>query len=152
MFSVNQTMKFNHISFPSSDVDATAKFFEQHLGCTISSFGGSRIVKRHDFDIVVDGSGMRAVEWPENFHIGFEVPTAQDVVDLYEQFRAAGAELATGVLRHARGSRFFCVIPGGVQVEINTREDAAEQYRASFGRYQTAEGSDLSENQAAEKS
>lgn len=134
MSTVNQTMKFNHISFPSSDVDATAAFFEQYLGCTISSFGSSRIVKRHDFDIVIDGSSDRAVEWPENFHIGFEVPTAQDVVDLYEQFNAGGAQLATGILQHARGSRFFCAIPGDVHVEINTREDAAEQFRASFGR------------------
>ncbi|WP_061541196.1 VOC family protein [Collimonas fungivorans] len=134
MSTVNQTMKFNHISFPSSDVDATAAFFKQYLGCTISSFGASRIVKRHDFDIVIDGSGDRAVEWPHNFHIGFEVPTAQDVADLYQQFNAGGAQLTTGILQHARGSRFFCAIPGDVQVEINTREDAAEQFRASFGR------------------
>jgi catechol 2,3-dioxygenase-like lactoylglutathione lyase family enzyme len=127
-------MKFNHISFPSTDVAATAAFFQQYLGCSVSSFGTSRIVKRHDFDIVLEDASARAVAWPENFHIGFEVPTAQDVVDLYEQFVAGGAALVTGVVQHARGSRFFCGVPGGMQVEVNTREDAAAQFRASFGR------------------
>ncbi|RYF46720.1 MAG: VOC family protein [Cytophagaceae bacterium] len=135
MFTLNQTMKFNHISFPSSDVDATAAFFAQYLGCTVSAFGPSRIVKRHDFDIVIDGSAAcNAITWPQNFHIGFEVPSVNDVIALFAQVQAGGAECATGVLQHARGSRFFCVIPGGVQVEINTREDAAGEYRASFRR------------------
>jgi catechol 2,3-dioxygenase-like lactoylglutathione lyase family enzyme len=135
MFTVNQTMKFNHISFPSNDVDATAAFFTQYLGCTVSAFGPSRIVKRHDFDIVIDGSAAHdAITWPENFHIGFEVPTAHDVTDLFAQVQAGGGKCITGVLQHVRGSRSFCVIPGGVQVEINTREDAAEAFRASFGR------------------
>lgn len=134
MQSVNQTMKFNHISFPSNDVDATAAFFVQHLGCSASAFGPSRIVKRHDFDIVIDGSADHAVVWPQDFHIGFEVPTARDVLDLYEQVQAGGGLCLTEVIQHVRGSRFFCQVPGGVQVEINTREDAAEAFRASFGR------------------
>lgn len=134
MSNVNHTMKFNHISFPCTDVDAAAAFFEQYLGCTVAAFGDSRIIKRHDFDIVLEGVGGHAVAWPHNFHIGFEVPTAQDVIDVYTQVQAGGADCATGVLQHARGSRFFCVIPGGVHVEINTREDAAPQFRASFGR------------------
>ena len=132
MSSINHTMKFNHVSFPSRDVAATAAFFERHLGCTGSSFGTSKILKRHDFDIVIEDASERAVDWPENFHIGFEVATAGDVEDLYRQFEAASADLNTGILRHARGSRFFCSVPGGVMVEINTREDAAEPYKAGF--------------------
>jgi catechol-2,3-dioxygenase len=31
-----QTMKLNHLSFPSADTAATARFFEQYLGFTIS--------------------------------------------------------------------------------------------------------------------
>lgn len=134
MFSVTQTMKFNHISFPSRDVAATAAFFERYLGCTVSDFSTSKIVKRHDFDIVIEDAGERAVAWPENFHIGFEVPTVADVDALYRDFEAGGARLDSGVIRHARGSRFFCSIPGGVLVEINTRADAAAAFRASFGR------------------
>jgi catechol 2,3-dioxygenase-like lactoylglutathione lyase family enzyme len=133
MPSMNQTMTFNHISFPSTDADATADFFVRHLGCSVSAFANARILKRHDFDIVIEGTEA-GVTWPHNFHIGFEVPTARDVADLHAQMEAGGARCVTGVLRHVRGSRFFCEIPGGVLVEINTREDAAEIYRASFGR------------------
>lgn len=133
MTSVTRTMKFNHISFPSRDVDATAAFFVQYLGCAATRFDSSRILKRHDFDIVIEDASDRPVDWPGNFHIGFEVPSALEVEALYAQFEAGGAQLATGILRHARGSRFFAAIPGGVQVEINTREDAAEAFRASFG-------------------
>jgi catechol 2,3-dioxygenase-like lactoylglutathione lyase family enzyme len=132
MSSVTQTMKFNHVSFPSRDVGATAAFFERYLGCTGASFGTSKILKRHDFDIVIEDAGERVVDWPENFHIGFEVSTAHEVETLYREFEAGGAVLTSGILRHARGSRFFCAIPGGVLVEINTREDAAEAFKASF--------------------
>lgn len=134
MLNVSHTMKFNHISFPSLDVDATADFFVRHLGCMASDMGTSKVLKRHDFDIVIEDAEDRPVQWPENFHIGFELPSAADVVALYEAFKADGVVFETGLIQHARGSRFFCQIPGGVGVEINTREDAAEAYRASFGR------------------
>lgn len=133
MPSVNHTMRFNHISFPSRDADATAVFFERHLGCSVSPMGSSRIVKRHDFDIVIEDASGSAVDWPENFHIGFELPAAADVARLFAEFTEAGVQMQTGLIKAVRGSRFFCAIPGGVLVEINTREDAAEQYRASFG-------------------
>jgi catechol 2,3-dioxygenase-like lactoylglutathione lyase family enzyme len=133
MTSINQTMKFNHISFPSTDVDATAGFFARYLGCTVSTYGKARIVKRPGFDIVIDHA-EGDVTWPHHFHIGFEVPTAQDVVMLYAQLQADGVHFLTGVLAHERGSRFFCEIPGGVGVEINTRADATEEFRASFER------------------
>lgn len=134
MLTASNTMKFNHISFPSLDVSATAAFFVRHLGCSASDFGGSKILKRHDFDIVIEEAEDRTVQWPGNFHIGFELPTAADVIALYEDFKAAGVVFDTEVIQHVRGSRFFCQIPGGVGLEINTREDAAEAFRASFGR------------------
>ena len=134
MSRITSTMKFNHVSFPSLDVEATASFFVQHLGCTASRFGSSQILKRHDFDIVIEDASDRAVQWPGNFHIGFELESAGDVEALYQSFKDADVDFETDVIRHARGSRFFCRIPGGILVEINTREDAAEAFRASFGR------------------
>jgi len=134
MESIQHTMKFNHISFPSRDVEATAAFFERHLGCSSAAMGRSRVLKRHDFDIVVEDASTRPVDWPHNFHIGFELPTAESLRGLFERLQADGVEFATGFLTHERGSRFFCRVPGGVLVELNTREDAAEPYRAGFGR------------------
>ncbi|WCM23698.1 VOC family protein [Paraburkholderia bryophila] len=125
-------MKLNHMSIPSSDVSATATFFEQHLGCTVTGRHGSWILKRPGFDIVIDDAGDRPVAWPHNFHIGFELGTLDDVRALYDRMATAGVVMKTGVFKHERGSRFFCEVPGGVLVEINTRSDAEEQYRGTF--------------------
>ncbi|MFT4068496.1 VOC family protein [Paraburkholderia sp.] len=132
MTDITRTMKFNHVSFPSSDVSATATFFETHLGCTISARGASWLLKRPGFDIVIDDAAGHPVDWPHNFHIGFELPSLDDVRSLHERMSAAGVAMKTAVFKHERGSRFFCEVPGGVLVEINTRSDADDRYRGTF--------------------
>jgi catechol 2,3-dioxygenase-like lactoylglutathione lyase family enzyme len=126
------TMKLNHLSFPSSDVRATATFFEEHLGCIVAGRDGSWILKRPGFDIVIDDAASHPVEWPHNFHIGFELASLDEVRALHAKMLAAGVVMRTDVFRHERGSRFFCEVPGGVLVEINTRSDADEKYRGTF--------------------
>ncbi len=126
------TMKLNHLSFPSTDAMATAGFFEQHLGCKATPFGSSLHLKRPGFDIVIEDASDRTVAWPQNFHLGFELPTVEAVRQLHDCFVANGVDMETDVIGHVRGSRFFCRAPGGVRVEINTRSDAAEPYRGSF--------------------
>ena len=76
MTDMTMTMKLNHLSFPSTDVAATAAFFEQQLGCASATRGpGSRILKRPGFDIVIDDASGHDMTWPHNFHIGFELPS-----------------------------------------------------------------------------
>lgn len=132
MTDFTTTMKLNHLSFPSTDVAATAGLFERHLGCTATAFGTSRLLKRPDFDIVIEDACDRDVDWPRNFHLGFELPSLEDVRSLHDRFKAQGVEMETEVVSHVRGSRFFCRAPGGVMFEINTRADAAEPYRGTF--------------------
>ncbi|MFM0064847.1 VOC family protein [Paraburkholderia aspalathi] len=132
MTHITTTMKLNHVSFPSSDVSATATFFEAHLGCTVAGRGASWLLKRPGFDIVIDDAADHPVAWPHNFHIGFELATLDDVRTLHDEMRAADVVMKTGVFKHERGSRFFCEVPGGVLVEINTRSDADEKYRGTF--------------------
>lgn len=135
MKSTAHPLKFNHLSFPSANVAETSAFFERHLGCTFeSTFGQSHVLKRGEFDIVIEHAPDRVIDWPHNFHIGFELPTLEELRALFERFRAEGVKFETELISHVRGSRFFCWIPGGVMVEVNTREDAAEPYRAQFGR------------------
>lgn len=129
---MQQAMKLNHFSFPSRDVAATAEFFKSYLGCTGSAFGSSQILKRPGFDIVIEDARERTEAWPQNFHIGFELPSVQEVQDLYRRLVDDGIRMETAVLTHVRGSRFFCWIPAGPMVEINTRADAAPEFRATF--------------------
>jgi len=127
------TMKFNHLSFPSRDVAATSDFFERHLDWQATTMGRSRVLKGYGFDVVIEDATDRPVDWPGNFHIGFELPSLQALTELFQRFREAGVEMATGLISHERGSRFFCRVPGGVLVELNTRADAAAPFRAGFG-------------------
>jgi catechol 2,3-dioxygenase-like lactoylglutathione lyase family enzyme len=133
MTDMTTTMKLNHLSFPSTDFEATAGFFEKHLGCTVSSrWPGGCILKRAGFDIVIEHAADRPVAWPHNFHLGFELPSVAAVEALHDRFKAEGVEIPTAFFKHARGSRFFCQAPGGVLFEINTRADAEDAYRGTF--------------------
>jgi catechol 2,3-dioxygenase-like lactoylglutathione lyase family enzyme len=125
-------MQFNHLSFPSNDVAATTDFFVRQLGCTAERFGGFTALKRAGFDIIIEDAGARGVSWPHNFHLGFELPSVEEVQLLYKRFKEEGVHMSTDVFHHERGSRFFCEAPGGLLFEINTRADAAERFRASF--------------------
>ncbi|MDR6490631.1 catechol 2,3-dioxygenase-like lactoylglutathione lyase family enzyme [Paraburkholderia terricola] len=127
------SMKLNHLSFPSADTPATAQFFEQYLGFTIAgTWDQSYILKRPGFDVVIDHASGDAPAWPKAFHVGFELPSLDAVHALYERFKTEGVEMETEVFNNGRGSRFFCRAPGGVMFEINTRRDAAPEYRGTF--------------------
>jgi catechol 2,3-dioxygenase-like lactoylglutathione lyase family enzyme len=127
------SMKLNHLSFPSADTSATAKFFEQYLGFTIAgTWDESFILKRPGFDVVIEHIGDGVPAWPKSFHVGFELPTLDDVHALYERLSAEGVEIETGIFNNGRGSRFFCRAPGGVMFELNTRSDASDEFRGTF--------------------
>ena len=125
-------MKLNHLSFPSLDPAQTSAFFVKYLGFTRSPAGAFWILKRPGFDVVIENGSGAAPNWPQTFHVGFELPTLADVEALYAAMAADGVAMETEVISHERGSRFFCRAPGGVMFELNTRADATEAYRASF--------------------
>ena len=125
-------MKLNHLSFPSFDPAQTSAFFEKYLGFRIASNGPFWNLKRPGFDVVIENSSKEAPDWPQTFHVGFELPTLADVKALYVAMAADGVLMETEVISHARGSRFFCRAPGGVMFELNTRADASEAYRRTF--------------------
>jgi catechol 2,3-dioxygenase-like lactoylglutathione lyase family enzyme len=133
MNGTSMTMKLNHLSFPTYDLTATADFFEKYLGFEISTKLGDQayILKRPGSDVVIEKAGY-SHEWPKNVHLGFELPTVNDVRALYDRFKAEGVHMETEILETERGSRFFCRAPGGVMFEMNTRADASEKYRGTF--------------------
>lgn len=132
MNDITTAMKLNHLSFPSNDLTASTRFFEQQLGCTSTAHAGHNILKRPGFDIVLEQAQGFEVDWPHNFHIGFELPTVEDVRTLYQRFKADGIEMQVDLVKSPRGTRFFCIAPGGLLVEINTRADAPEAVRRTM--------------------
>lgn len=129
---------FNHLSFPSHDVPATAAFFERFLGFTVLAMGTSRVVKKDQFDIVLEDGRDRDVAWPGNFHVGIEVATRDDLARIRAEMVDAGVPMETELFFHPRGSRFFCWMPGKLMLEVNTREDAAPEFRRTFASQQAA--------------
>ena len=129
----NAKMKLNHLSFPSSDVSATAEFFVEYLGFVLSAeVGGACVLKYPGFDVVIDRAEGYTPDWPQNFHIGFELPSVEAVQEMHDRFKTEGVHMETGVFNNERGSRFFCRAPGGVMFEMNTRIDAAPEYQGTF--------------------
>ena len=98
--------------------------------------GTSRVVKKDQLDIVLEDARDRDVAWPGNFHIGIEVATCTDLARIHADMRDAGVPMETDVFAHARGSRFFCWMPGRLMLEVNTREDAAPEFRRTFASQQ----------------
>ncbi|SAI66471.1 Glyoxalase-like domain [Bordetella ansorpii] len=132
MTELTTAMKLNHLSFPSSDATATARFFENYLGFAVDgTWDKSYILKRPGFDVVIEHVEAKPA-WPTNFHGGFELPDAEAVQTLYARFKAEGVEMVSDVFNNGRGSRFFCRAPGGVMFEFNTRADVAAEYRGTF--------------------
>jgi len=129
-----QEAKLNHISFPTHDVASEANFFEQHLGATLEFMDvatGSALLRHGNIDIVL-GKMSDEVPWHKHFHFGFELATKRAVIQLYEAFKSDSVMLESEVFnRVGRGSRFFARTPGGVQIEVNTREDREEKWDAS---------------------
>ncbi|HEX7688005.1 MAG TPA: VOC family protein [Burkholderiaceae bacterium] len=126
----------NHLSFPSHDVPATAAFFERFLGFQVLAMGTSRVLKKRSLDIVIEDARDRDVAWPGNFHLGIEVATRADLERMRADMLDAGVPMETDLFGHARGSRFFCWMPGRLMLEVNTREDAAPEFRRTFASQQ----------------
>lgn len=132
MSSTPFSMKLNHLSFPSHDPASTAAFFETYLGFTIAPAESHWILKRPGFDVVIEDVQPQTPQWPGTFHVGFELPSRADVESLHARMLADGVPMETDVIDRERGSRFFCRAPGGVMFELNTRADAAPEYRDTF--------------------
>jgi len=130
--NLHKEAKLNHLSFPTNDVAETAAFFEKYLGCEVAAAGEHRLLKRDGFDIVLEHVSEETPVWPKNFHFGLEVASLNDLRTLHDEFLKGGVQMETGVFNNTRGSRFFCRAPGGVLIEINTREDMQEQWRKLF--------------------
>ena len=127
----------NHMSLPTHDVPGTVAFFVRYLDAKTFPFGTSCVVKKDGWDIVIEDAGDRDVAWPGNFHIGMELATRAELEQMYAAMLADAVPIQTPLFVHVRGSRFFCWMPGEVLLEVNTREDAQPQYKATFASQQS---------------
>lgn len=120
-------MRLNHLDLPVSDVAETRRFFEQWFG-----FTHERTLGQDGLSILRDESGLVLVlsrrprrgpqGFPETFHIGFHLETADAVQTLYQQLSDAG--IVSPAPTEQRGAfSFYVTAPGGVLVEIAHRPE-----------------------------
>lgn len=125
-------LKLNHLSFPHQDAGTEARFFEEYFGAKIEFFdetSKSVLIKHGEIDIVLEGT-TEPVTWHQDFHFGFELETKKDVEETFEKIKRSNATVETDIHNRAgRGSRFFARTPGGVQFEVNTREDMDSRWK-----------------------
>lgn len=125
------TGPLNHLSLPTTDPTATARFFQKYFGCEVVATGDHVLLNRDGFDIVLERV-PHPVQWPSSFHVGFELATVEQVHGLHRTFEADGVTMETGVFNNSRGSRFFCRTPEGILLEVNTRQDKEGDWRSLF--------------------
>ena len=118
-------MRLNHLDLPVPDVGETRAFFERWFG-----FTHERTLGQDGLSILRDDSGLVLVlsrrsrrgpqDFPETFHIGFHLDSADAVQALHQQLADAG--IASDLPTEQRGAfSFYLTAPGGLLVEIAYR-------------------------------
>jgi hypothetical protein len=74
----------------------------RHLGCSLEFISpAAAMLKRAGFDIVIEAKDHTVV-WPHNFHLGFELPSVDELSELYQHLLAQGVNMQTGLFQHER--------------------------------------------------
>ena len=119
-------MRLNHLDLAVPDVASAANFFKSVFGfeeIEIRGKTGAMAVLAGDgFELVLTRAATcDGPLYPKTFHLGFLVPTEQDVLDAFARFSATQGEPAEAP-RILRGKlMFYCHAPGGVLVEVSHR-------------------------------
>jgi catechol 2,3-dioxygenase-like lactoylglutathione lyase family enzyme len=123
-------MRLNHIDLHSPVVAETASFFVDHFGLTLVEKRGKDAFYR-----LTDGSGLVLVVSPpimslgggdqvslgaQTYHIGFLLPTRDEVDAACQRLRASGVQVNAPKDRHG-AYVFYVVIPGNILVEVGHR-------------------------------
>lgn len=117
-------MRLNHLDLAVRDVPAVSSFFQAHFDLTSTS-------ARPGFALLTDGHGFSLVlssllesepdAYPRGFHVGFNVPTSNEVNERYERIKAAAVPVVREPGLLAGALTFQCMAPGGLVVEVGHR-------------------------------
>jgi catechol 2,3-dioxygenase-like lactoylglutathione lyase family enzyme len=125
---LENAMQLNHLDLPVPDVRATADFFIRFFGFKLDA------VKGNDGMAILKGDGgvvlvltRRSDDSPafaKTFHVGFLVPSPQEVPGVHRQLSEGGCTDLSPVSSMRGSTLLYCHAPGGVLVEVGHRPDA----------------------------
>ncbi|WP_027483047.1 VOC family protein [Deinococcus pimensis] len=116
-------MRLNHLDLQVSNVTAARAFFETHFGLTCVYQRGEDIAFFGDdsgFEFSVSNLAGRSErpEYPPEFHVGFILAAAEDVLALHDGLAGAGVPIRSGPREAGPNLFFVCEGPDGVPVEV----------------------------------
>ncbi len=119
-------MKLNHINLCTENVAECAAFFEKLFGFHIVAIRG-----QNSFAVLVGADGFALnlmkpgkatpASYPDGFHVGFFVATADEVYAKQTEIAAAGFPLPDVKFLTRGGAAtttLYCYAPGGILVEV----------------------------------
>jgi catechol 2,3-dioxygenase-like lactoylglutathione lyase family enzyme len=119
-------MQLKHANLVTPDVAASAEFFQRFFGFEIVDQRGNGLaVMRDENNFILTLMKLKKSDpdrYPQTFHIGFYVDSPDLVQAKHAELAAAG--LSPGAVeatdRGGSVSTFYCVCPGGINVEVCT--------------------------------
>ncbi len=114
-------MNMNHVHLAAADLEVTTSFYVTHFGFKLTERHGPGYFLRnvHGFLIALDPATSPDT-FPTWFHLGFCLPTEQEVHKAHERFLSLGV-LPVRKLLAASGeyASFFVQDPDGVRIEVS---------------------------------
>lgn len=123
-------MRLNHLDLQVTDVDATSALFVDHLGFTPGKRtpnGLLAVLHGPDGFVLVLQRRKDDHPWPDGFHLGFLLPSADEVEAFHARASAAGLPISD-VIRNARGTLTY-LRHDGFLVEVSCNVPARPERR-----------------------
>ncbi len=115
-------MNLNHLDLQVSDIHAARAFFEEYFGLRCGYSRRDEIALLEDesgFSLGVSNLGNNpAPVYPPDFHIGFVLKEAAQVVATYERLKRAGVAMKYELREGGPNLYFTCLGPDGIPVEV----------------------------------
>ena len=130
-------MRMNHINLSVPDVPKTRAFFETYFGLHCSESPQPEkiviLIDESDDSIIAlsNFSKNETYAYPAAFHVGFNLPSREDVDAMHARLAADGHAVGKRIEFHGAWT-FYLEAPGGFMVEV-FHQDGMEGLRASAG-------------------
>ena len=114
-------MRMNHINLSVPNFQETRDFFEKYFGLKFFGAQNQKIavaLDENDCLIALNSFGPgQAANYPAAFHVGFNLPSRDDVDTLHERLAADGYKVGRRTEFHGAWT-FYMEAPGSFTVEI----------------------------------
>ena len=120
-------MKLNHIALSVTNVIQSKEFFETFFGFNCLTLKPSIAILKDSQGLVFvlhKSKNEENIEYPEDFHIGFLLDSAEEVRQIYKKLKSVEHDFLiniTEIKDNNHGIIFYFNAPGKILVEVSCR-------------------------------